>query len=238
MEQFLKANGVRHKTAAPYHPCSSGLAERAVQTCKAALKKMAGAWGTIETKIQRLLLNYWTTPQGTTGIPPTQLLMGRQLRTHLDLKLVVPDVAKWVQHAQTTQKGHHDLYCKERQFSQRDQVMARNYAGTPQWLPGQVTAVTGPVSYRVTLADGRLWRIHQNQLIKATHMTMTDVQGKPDIDFDFDFNTIDTTSDSSTSTSQVMDRNVSVSPYRRFSRVRQPPERLTFWFYREEKCSK
>ena len=102
--------------------------------------------------------------------------------------------------------------------------MARNYAGTPQWLPGQVTAVTGPVSYQVTLADGRLWRRHQDQLIKATHMT--DVQGQPDTDFDFD--TSDTTSDPTTSTSQMMDKNVPESSCRRSSRVRQPPDRLTF----------
>ena len=161
-------------------------------------------------------------PQGTTGIPPAQLLMGRQLRTRLDF--VVPDVAKRVQDAQTTQKDHHDLHCKERQFSKGDKVMARNYAGTPQWLPGQVTAVTGPVSYQVTLADGRLWRRHQDQLIKATHMT--DVQGQPDTDFDFD--TSDTTSDSTTSTSQMMDKNVPESSCRRSSRVRRPPDRLTF----------
>ena len=49
--------------------------------------------------------------------------------------------------------------------------MACNYAGIPQWLPGQVTAVTGSVSYQVTLADGRLWRRYQDQLIKTTHMT-------------------------------------------------------------------
>ena len=60
----------------------------------------------------------------------------------------------------------------------------------------------GPVSYQVTLTDGRLWRRHQDQLIKATHMT--DVQDEPDTDFDFD--TTDTISDSATSTSQVMDR--------------------------------
>ena len=82
--------------------------------------------------------------------------MGRQLRTCFDL--VVPDVAKQMQDIQTTQKDHCDMDCKERQFSQGDQAMACNYAGTPQWLLGQVTAVTGPVSYQVTLADGRLWR--------------------------------------------------------------------------------
>ena len=35
-------------------------------------------------KLQRFLLNYQTTPQGTTGIPPSQLLMGRELRTRID----------------------------------------------------------------------------------------------------------------------------------------------------------
>ena len=51
----------------------------------------------------------------------------------------------------------------------------------------QVTAVIGPVLlYQVTLADGRLaiWRRHQGQLLRATHMT--DVQAEPDNDFDFD----------------------------------------------------
>jgi len=90
MKQFLKANGVRHITAAPYHPSSNGLAEWTIQTCKAAINKMSS--GTLETKIQRFLLDYRITPQGTTGIPPVQLLMGGQLRSCL--VLVFPDVTK------------------------------------------------------------------------------------------------------------------------------------------------
>ena len=104
--------------------------------------------------------------------------------------------------------------------------MARNYAGTPQWLPGQVIAVAGPVLCQVTLADGRVWRKHQDQLIKSTHMT--DVQREPGNDFDFDFDITDTTWDSTTSASQVMDSNVPDSSCHRSSRVRWPPDRLTF----------
>ena len=63
MDQFLKANGVRHIKAAPYHPSSNGLVKCAVQICIAALKKMSSGTGTLETKIQRVLLNYQTTPQ-------------------------------------------------------------------------------------------------------------------------------------------------------------------------------
>ena len=70
-----------------------GLAERTVQTCKSTLKKIDVP--SLEIKLQHFLLNYRTTPQGTTGIPPSQLLMGRQLRTRLDQ--VIPDLTKHVQ---------------------------------------------------------------------------------------------------------------------------------------------
>jgi len=45
----------------------------------------------LDTKL-RVLLNYHTTPQGTTGVPPCRLMMGRQIKTCLDL--VLPDVTK------------------------------------------------------------------------------------------------------------------------------------------------
>lgn len=39
-EQFLKENGIKHITSAPYHPSSNGQAERCVQTVKIELRKI------------------------------------------------------------------------------------------------------------------------------------------------------------------------------------------------------
>lgn len=41
-QEFLRANDVKHFRAAPYHPASHGLAERAVHTVKDSLKNMGG----------------------------------------------------------------------------------------------------------------------------------------------------------------------------------------------------
>ena len=41
----MRQNGIQHIKVAPYHPASNGLAERAVQTFKAGVKKMiVGTW--------------------------------------------------------------------------------------------------------------------------------------------------------------------------------------------------
>ena len=82
-QEFMKQNGIRHITSAPYHPAFNGLAERAVQTFKTALKKTMPT--DVVTSLARFLFQYRITPHSTTGISPAELLMGRRPRSHLDL---------------------------------------------------------------------------------------------------------------------------------------------------------
>ena len=82
-QQFTTRNGIRHVKVAPYHPASNGLAERAVQTFKEGMKKIKT--DSIQCRLSRFLFHYRITPHTTTGVPPAELLMGRHLRSHLDL---------------------------------------------------------------------------------------------------------------------------------------------------------
>ena len=101
-KKFLQLNRIRHITLAPYHPSTNGLAERAVQTVKQGIKQMEG--DSLEEKLSRFLHKYRIAPHSTTGISPSELLMGKRLRSRLDL--IYPDVSSQVEGKQWKQKCH------------------------------------------------------------------------------------------------------------------------------------
>ena len=111
-EQFLKSNGVKHTTSAPYNPASNGLAERAVQIVKKGLKKLTT--GTMSFHLAKVLFNYRIAPQITTGVTPAELLLGRRPRTRLDL--LRPNAAERVEERQQKQKAQHDRKARLRTF--------------------------------------------------------------------------------------------------------------------------
>ena len=74
-------NGIRHVTAAPGHPSTNGLVERAVQTFKLSLQKIVqGDW---TARLARFLLQQHSTTHTSTGVSPAELLMKRRIKTHL-----------------------------------------------------------------------------------------------------------------------------------------------------------
>ena len=154
--EFTKKNGIHHIRSSPYHPASNGLAERAVQTFKAGMKK--SSTGSIETRLSRFLFQYRITPHTTTGRSPAEMLMGRHLRSHLDQ--IRPDVAQRVQRSQERQKVNHDAHARPRCFKEGDSVVTRDFSGTEAtWIPGEVLEVSGPLTYLIRLEGGRTYLI-------------------------------------------------------------------------------
>ena len=190
--QFASTYQFSHITSSPYFPQSNGEAERAVSTIKNLLKKEGDPY--------LALLAYRSTPLEL-GFSPSQLLMGRTLRSTIptvreERKPRVPDL-KLVR--------ERDERLKERQkqnYDSHHRVKDHTPLKTGQmvWLPGsrveaQVETQVAPRSYTVNTPQGQLRR-NQRDLIE-----LPDEQSSADA-------------------------NTSEQQLRRSTRISNPPNRL------------
>lgn len=138
------SHGICHVTSAPYHPSTFALAERSVQTLKNGMKK--GMGNDLQRHLSNFLFHYRTTPHTTTEVSPTELMMGWQLRTRLDL--ICLDVGACVVCKQWN-KWNILMYlaCKEKSFPEVASVFIQNFT---TWWPTMV----------VWLCYTTLWALH------------------------------------------------------------------------------
>ncbi|CAH8551539.1 unnamed protein product [Dicrocoelium dendriticum] len=161
---FCAQNGIQHMRTAPYHPQSNGQAERYVDTLKRALLKSKGE-GTLDERLENFLLNYRVTPNPNApdGKSPAEALMGRRLRTTLDL--MTPKRPP-IHHTNSLMETHYNKRhgARHRNFRIGDAVFAAFHQGRQiSWIPGQVVGRRGKVMYDVRVGR-QLWVRHANQL--------------------------------------------------------------------------
>jgi hypothetical protein len=162
---FLQKNGVFHVITAPYHPSSNGAAENAVKTVKKVLKKASSEGEDTETALLKILLQYRNSPHSSTAREPAVAMLGRRLRTRLDLlRAGSAAPANRVQAAQSAQLRNAGGAMRE--LHQGDQVLVRNFSKYgPKWKEGSVIQRTGAVTYNVKVGEQQGKR-HIDQLIK------------------------------------------------------------------------
>jgi len=153
--KFAAANGIKHVTGAPYHPSTNGQAERLVQSFKKGVKADKSS-RTLQHKLDRFLLAYRSAPHAITELSPAQLLLGRNVKTRLDL--IKPDVTRGV-NKKLLQSNKSTL----KSFDPNQNVWVRNYRRGPKWVQGTVTEPTGPVLYKVKVKN-QTWKRHVKQL--------------------------------------------------------------------------
>ena len=106
----------------------------------------------METKLARFVFNRRVTPQSTTGIAPSELLMHRHLKTRL--QFIKPDMCGKVAAQQTRQKGMHDRHTRARLFALGDAAYALPYHGNKEnCVHGSIVEQTGPLSILFTSCD-------------------------------------------------------------------------------------
>lgn len=157
MKEFLKSNGIRHCLSSPYHPASNGEVERAVRTFKESMKTMKVEPGSQAEKLARFLLGYRSTPHTATGCTLAELLMGRRIRTRMDI--MHPDLS-----ARMSEKSKLADHTTRRVFLPGDPVMVKDYRNRKRpWIKGVIQDRLGPVTYRVMVGD-LFWKRHVDQL--------------------------------------------------------------------------
>ena len=175
MKEFLKSNGIRHMTSAPFHPRTNGLAERFVQSFKQAIKSAESDSTSMNQKLSAFLLKYRTTPHATTNETPSMLMFGRNIRTRLDL--IKPNTQDVVQRKQYVESKHCGNELRE--LEQGDLVQVRDYRDGRKWATGNVVSKTGPLSYTVDTGT-KIWRRHIDQ-IRKSHSQLPSASLEPSI---------------------------------------------------------
>ncbi|GAA6089209.1 uncharacterized protein K02A2.6-like, partial [Tachysurus ichikawai] len=156
-QKFMKLNGVKHITSAPYHPATNGLAERFVQTFKKAIKAMDNDSISLQHKIDNFLFMYRNATHATTGQAPAMMFLKRNLRSRFDL--IKPNVRRDVENKQIEQITDRPT----RNFRVGQEVLARDYR-LEKWQPGTIATRTGPLTYTVKVGENT-WRRHVDQLV-------------------------------------------------------------------------
>ena len=85
---LMTSNGIKNNTLAPHHPPSNSHGKCTVQIVKNALKKVTEV--TINIRLAKIIFAYHITPQSTTGVSLSELLLTR--RPHCRLDLVKPNI--------------------------------------------------------------------------------------------------------------------------------------------------
>ena len=173
-KEFCKYRGISNCYVTPYHPQANGQVERFIQTFKKCMNKMAQSGNNLDYNLNNFLLTYRITKHSSTNEAPCQLLMGRKLRTRFDLihpreKDVIDNktaiVQDRVRKSQEKGKYYHDRTAKMREFEVGDHVWARNYSKRgPQFVRAKIHHKISPLSYKVFVREGLIWRRHSQQL--------------------------------------------------------------------------
>ena len=171
-EDFLSGLGIQHCKTALYHPQANGAVERFNRVLKEGLRGGKYSKRPIDVTLRSVLSSYRSLPHSTTGVSPAELMIGRQLRTPLDLlslshtpRKVHFDDASLQEHVSEKQNqyksyGDHRRHARDSHFQAGDQVRVRDPIRASKLDPAYSepkTVISKPSPDTARLDDGTTW---------------------------------------------------------------------------------
>ena len=150
---YLNNNDIQHTKTPPRHPATNGLAERYVGYWKVSLKKMGDTSEPLQSKLDRFLLTYRSTPTHM-GKSPSELLMNRQPRT----KFNALRFSRMKEEVKVFQENMNHIP----KYKKDDAVFAKNFGRGASWMPGRIIDIVSPKSFLVQVKDV-VWKRHVDQ---------------------------------------------------------------------------
>lgn len=161
---FCKCNQIKHTFSAPYHPATNGAAERFVGTFKTAVTKIKENGHTLSTAINIFLNDYRSTPQKSTGVAPSKLMLGREIRNRFSL-LRPPPIEENMKNVVSKRK----IGNRKTNLVVGEKVMVRDYRKEAKpWVQGVVLAESVPgLTYMIDV-EGQTWKRHVDQIVSCS----------------------------------------------------------------------
>jgi len=158
-EQFCRDWDVTHVTSSPFLSRSNGCAERAIRTCKQLIKKCNDT----HQDFYRALQIFRTSPLSC-GFSPSQLLMGRRIRSNLPvctdlLKPTTDAINRNFNEEKKRYKSYYDVHTKPLSpLIANSNVIVYN-CKTKMWdKHASVIRMISPRCYLVRTADGAIYK--------------------------------------------------------------------------------
>ena len=170
--QFLQSNGIQAVPVPTYSPNTNGIAERAVQSFKKAMKKAARVSSDYEKNLATWLLHYRNTPNSVTKQTPAMMMFNRPTRTLLSLLDPLTNSKEDILESNPYNKEGKE---RLRSFQIGEQVRVLNVRSN-QWYTGTVIGKEGCKVYMVKSQSGTIERRHLDHLVRAV-----DLSDSPDL---------------------------------------------------------
>ncbi|XP_028161637.1 uncharacterized protein K02A2.6-like [Ostrinia furnacalis] len=210
-QAFCSNNGIKYLTSPIYHPCSNGQAENSVKTCKKMLKCILDNNNltqlAVQEKLWGFLFDYRNTVHCSTGFTPAKLMMGRDLKSRLDLIFSENNYER-------SELQNNDLP-NNRCFNIGDTVWAKWYvARKSKWSPGTITKVLGNRMFEIKFKQYNVThKRHLDQIMKfkGNNIVEPDNNYEEQNDYHFDQQSSPSTHDEMTSSGPAADEPPAVA---------------------------